>query len=181
MSDNVSVTPGAGAVFATDEIGGVHWQRVKLTYGADGSATDVSATPGSWLPVAVLNSDTPGALLDASAVHTVSGVGWDWRSLAKGGTFLIDVTAASGTGQSLVVKVQQSLDGATWYDLDPTNAATGAISTPGQRVLRIYPGLPNAANATCNNLLTYHTRLAWTITGTSPSFTFSTVCVPAYT
>lgn len=49
MSDGISVSPGAGAKIATDEINGDHYQRFKLTFGVDGVATDVSAI--SPLPV----------------------------------------------------------------------------------------------------------------------------------
>lgn len=46
MADNVTLNAGTGgAVMATDDIGGVHWERVKLTLGADGvNDGDVSAT-----------------------------------------------------------------------------------------------------------------------------------------
>lgn len=43
MADNISVTAGSGTSLASDEIGGVHFQRVKVTFGPDGTATDVSA------------------------------------------------------------------------------------------------------------------------------------------
>jgi hypothetical protein len=50
MADNVTANAGSGgAVFATDDIGGVHHTRVKIEHGADGSATDVSTA--SPLPV----------------------------------------------------------------------------------------------------------------------------------
>jgi hypothetical protein len=50
MADNLAYTPGSGATVATDEIGGAHYQRIKLASGADGTAVDVSdAAP---LPVA---------------------------------------------------------------------------------------------------------------------------------
>ncbi len=42
MADNVDITPGAGATVATDEVGGRHFQRVKLTDGAEGSANHAS-------------------------------------------------------------------------------------------------------------------------------------------
>lgn len=43
MSDNVGYTPGSGEIVATDDIGGVQYQRVKLALGADGVyAGDVS-------------------------------------------------------------------------------------------------------------------------------------------
>lgn len=44
MADNVGITPGSGATAAADDIGGVLYQRVKLSIGADGSATDLSSS-----------------------------------------------------------------------------------------------------------------------------------------
>ena len=71
MPDNVGYTPGAGATVAADEIGGVLFQRVKLTAGADGVAADVSL--GNPLPT------TPtGELVEAlQALRTAT------NSLAK--------------------------------------------------------------------------------------------------
>jgi hypothetical protein len=43
MTDNTTLNPGSGGdVIASDDIGGVKHQRVKIEHGADGSATDVS-------------------------------------------------------------------------------------------------------------------------------------------
>ena len=50
MADNVNITPGSGATVAADDIGGVLYQRVKVSHGADGSATDTSVS--NPLPVA---------------------------------------------------------------------------------------------------------------------------------
>lgn len=60
MADNVSITPGAGAQVAADDIGGVLHQRVKISVGADGSATDLA--PGqvaktASLPVVLASDD----------------------------------------------------------------------------------------------------------------------------
>jgi hypothetical protein len=45
MADNVAITAGAGTTIATDDVGGVQHQRVKLTMGADGvSEGDVSSS-----------------------------------------------------------------------------------------------------------------------------------------
>lgn len=60
MVDNVDVTPGTGATIAADDIAGVKYQRVKISVGADGSATDLApgqATKANSIPVA-LASDT---------------------------------------------------------------------------------------------------------------------------
>ena len=43
MADNVDITPGAALPLATDEIGGRHYQRVKVTGGADGSENHAAA------------------------------------------------------------------------------------------------------------------------------------------
>lgn len=49
MADNVAITAGVGTSIATDDVGGVQYQRVKVVYGADGVGTDVKgSTP---LPV----------------------------------------------------------------------------------------------------------------------------------
>ena len=44
MADNVDITPGSGAVIASDEVAGAQYQRVKVTWGADGTATDASTS-----------------------------------------------------------------------------------------------------------------------------------------
>ena len=42
MADNTTLNAGTGGdVIATDDIGGVKYQRVKVTFGADGSSSDV--------------------------------------------------------------------------------------------------------------------------------------------
>jgi hypothetical protein len=43
IADNVSITAGAGTSVASDDIGGVQYQRVKITHGPDGTADDASA------------------------------------------------------------------------------------------------------------------------------------------
>ena len=50
MADNLAYTAGVGSTVATDDIGGVHFQRVKPAIGADGTAVDVSAA--NPMPVA---------------------------------------------------------------------------------------------------------------------------------
>ena len=40
MADGIQITAGAGTTVQTDDVGGVHYQRVKRSVGADGLATD---------------------------------------------------------------------------------------------------------------------------------------------
>lgn len=61
MTDHVTLNPGAGgAVVATDDVGGVQYQVVKLAIGGDGAATLVGA--GNELPVSVAGAATETTL-----------------------------------------------------------------------------------------------------------------------
>lgn len=52
MADNTELNPGAGGdIAAADDIGGVKYQRVKLTLGADG-VNDGDVASGNPIPVA---------------------------------------------------------------------------------------------------------------------------------
>jgi hypothetical protein len=78
MADNVGYTPGTGATVAADEIDGVLYQRVKLTTGEDGTATDVSeAAP---MPVVDYNS---GNLLRRILEMLMAPLGYD-KSVQRG-------------------------------------------------------------------------------------------------
>jgi hypothetical protein len=68
MADNIQITTGVGASAATDDIGSVHYQRVKIVTGSDGSNDgDVSAsTP---MPVRIGEK----SLLNVSGSATTSG------------------------------------------------------------------------------------------------------------
>lgn len=77
MVDNIGYTPGTGASVAADEIGGILFQRVKATWGADGAANDVSAAapmpvsdqaPAFLFPVQTL-------VTSASSYTTGKGIG----------------------------------------------------------------------------------------------------------
>ncbi len=64
MADNVTITPGSGASVATDDVGGVQYQRVKLDLGGDGLSVPVTGA----LPIS-----TPG--LAGGIQQTVTTVG----------------------------------------------------------------------------------------------------------
>lgn len=93
MADNVAVTEGAGKTIATDDVGGVQYQVIKVDLGADGAASPLvrgQATMANSLPVAIASNQ--GTLtVDASgvAVPVTDNAG----SLTVDGT----VTANAGT------------------------------------------------------------------------------------
>jgi hypothetical protein len=73
MADNVAITPGSGATIAADDISSVLYQRVKISVGADGSATDVSSaaplpTVGAWTTLTAAPAVTAGAYSANDAV-----------------------------------------------------------------------------------------------------------------
>lgn len=69
MADNVDITPGTGRAIAADDISSVWYQRVKVTWGADGTANDTSAS--NPLPVQVTSGIT--GIADDRKVVTTAG------------------------------------------------------------------------------------------------------------
>lgn len=49
MADNVQITAGSGTPVATDDVGGTHFQRVKLVDGTLDSATPIAGTSAGEL------------------------------------------------------------------------------------------------------------------------------------
>ena len=82
MADNVAITAGSGTTIATDDIGGVQYQRVKVTWGPDATANDTDAASGKALPVQVRSAtnliplgeptDAKSASTDTTSVSIVS-------------------------------------------------------------------------------------------------------------
>jgi hypothetical protein len=101
-------------------------------------------------------------VLAASSARTTSGQGsaLDIQSGTprRGLDARVIVTAVSGTSPTLDVKIQHSADGSTWRDL--AIGLDGSIAQVGEYFIPFETGLR-------------YIRLAWTIGGTSPSFTFS--------
>lgn len=89
MADNIEITPGVGKTVAADDIGGVLFQRVKVTHGADGSATDVSSA--SNLPVA-----------DAAALAKLTDL---YNAIVAGGA----TSANQATGNSSLASISSAL------------------------------------------------------------------------
>mgnify|MGYP001576238174 CR=1 FL=1 len=70
MADNTTYTEGSGISVATDDVSGVHHQRVKIEQGSDGVAADISPTS----PLAVRpGHPSTGFLTNASLSFATSG------------------------------------------------------------------------------------------------------------
>lgn len=71
MADN-STLPATGEVIASDDIGGVKYQRMKLVWGADGTANDTDTAAGKQLPVIDQAATSGGLSLPYSFISTAA-------------------------------------------------------------------------------------------------------------
>ena len=118
MADNILVSQGVGTTIATDDIGGVQYQRVKLSQGADGSATDVSSAAPLQVTLANTSANATAVKVDGSAVtQPVSGT---VTASAQPGVDIGDVTINNASGAS-AVNIQ---DGGNSITVDGTVSAT---------------------------------------------------------
>jgi hypothetical protein len=113
VADNT--TAATGSTIATDDIGGTHYQRIKIGQGADGSYADVSST--APLAAATPSSTVSGTITAANATPT-SGSGTANSSVTltvpdnhASWTAIIGGTFSAGTRLAF----QCSIDGTTWY------------------------------------------------------------------
>lgn len=119
-------------------------------------------------------SNAGAVAVDLTGARTSSGTGVTATNYDATGAFIqINVTAVSGTTPTCVFKVQYSVDGTNFDDLDLTNAVTASITATGRYTIKVFPGIPTVAAGSCNSPLPRVWRLAWTIGGTTPSFTFT--------
>ena len=94
MADNIQVTQGSGTTMATDDIAGVQYPRVKVSWGVDGSAVDASATnplpvTGTVTANAGTGNFTVAQATAASLNATVVGTGTFAVQAAQSGTWNI--------------------------------------------------------------------------------------------
>lgn len=72
MADNFAATPGAGLTIAADEIDGVKYPRVKIAFGADGFATDLSSTDPLPVSTGAVDNGAAGQLFTMGAYYASS-------------------------------------------------------------------------------------------------------------
>lgn len=113
------------------------------------------------MPRADLSSLGITETLVASAARTITGAsalvdGWGAASKLRA---QLNVTAASGTTPSLTVLIEDTLDGTTWN----TVGSFAAKTATGREVISV------------TTPFTDRMRVSWTISGTTPSFTFDVI------
>ena len=115
------------------------------------------------------------AIIRASAAFTTTANSDDQTApkTVKGVRVFVDVTAASGTNETLNIKVQNK-DPVSEKYFDMPGAAFVEFTATGQQELVIYPGVGETANVSVSDILNRVWRLVYTIGGTdTPTFTFS--------
>ena len=127
MADDVAITAGSGTTIATDEIGGKHHQRVKLSLGADGSAADAPVGPGP-----ASSSTLRVALADIS-----SG---DYETVAASQTDqALGATGATGDYLSGVLIVPATLSPGAVSIKDGSGSAITIFTGGTDSVLSLHP------------------------------------------
>ena len=108
------------------------------------------------------------------AVRTVTGFGGllPPPPFDKGLTLFLSVSAASGTAPTLDCKVQQ-LDVVSGMYFDVIGAAFAQVTGVSTQALAIFVGAQTVAGVSLNGTIRNQYRIAYTIGGTTPSFTFS--------
>lgn len=124
MADNIAVTAGSGTTIAADDIGGVLHQRVKISQGADGAATDVSAAAPLQVTLANTGANATPVVVDLGANNDVTITGT--VAVTQSGTW--DEVGINDSGNSITVDdggLTLSIDdGAGSITVDGTVAAT---------------------------------------------------------
>jgi hypothetical protein len=142
-----STTPTAGAAGMIYNPQGATWDRLRNNFGVSVEASSAKTATGQ----------------SAAAINNFN---------ARGAAFIVNVSAASGTTPTLAVRLQvQDIVSANWVDVP--GAVTASITGISTVMLTVYPGVVEAVNAKVSFPLPRVYRFAWTIGGTTPSFTFS--------
>jgi hypothetical protein len=122
MADNVAITAGAGTTVATDDVGAVHFQRVKLV---DGTLDSSAAIPGDATDGLAVNPKRPnrGTLTTGTMAATNATVQAAVQDQAGAGVVIFGTYVAT-------ISFEASLDGGTtWVAIQGQQIDTGTVST----------------------------------------------------
>ena len=180
MADNLNIDAGSTLTVATDDISGVHYQRVKIAQGADGAAVDVS--PAAPLNVTVASATLgtvtiTGTVTPSTTASTITN--------AVGNPVNVSLTSTEVTVKSAVAGFNVNVATATLGtvtisgNVNVATATLGTVTITGTTV--ITSGNINVATATLGTVTVTGTvnptttnvtvNIGRTLTGSSGSFT----------
>lgn len=131
MADGVSITSGAGTNIATNEVGGYHYQRIKVTAGAAGTATDVGiggGTEATAIRVTVATDSTGVLSVDDNGGSLTVDDGGGSLTVDNSGTFAVQVSSALPAGTNAIGKLSAN-SGVDIGDVDVTSVVPGTGAT----------------------------------------------------
>jgi hypothetical protein len=103
MSDNVSITAGSGTTIAADDVGGsVLVQRVKVTWGPDGTMNDADTAAGRALPVQLAQGYSAAVSLTRTA-DTNAYTANDVVGPATGSTAALTFSSMGVSGKEIII------------------------------------------------------------------------------
>lgn len=133
MADNVTIDNGTNPDFdaATDEIGGKHYQRVKLIDGTDGSTAEIQGTAANGLEVDVtrIAAGAKMQLTDGTSDATV-------RNLAANDALNVAIVDGSGNHITSI--------GGTGGTSATDDADFTALSTTGTPIMGVFESAPTS-------------------------------------
>ena len=149
MADNIGYTPGTGATVAADDVSGVLYQRVKLAFGADGSASDVAN--GNGLPVDTGLNPLTDVQLRASALPLPVGAATEATLASMFAAFKAE-DSASADGDLGMVLLAQRRDSDTTAVSNDGDYATLKLDEAGRLKVATQPASYSATtgNITAN-------------------------------
>lgn len=96
MVDNITA-PAVGTVLATDDIGGVHYPRTKISFGADGAATDVASGAPFPVTLGLTDAQLRATPVPVSGTVAVTGAFFQVTQPVSGTVGVSGSVAVSGT------------------------------------------------------------------------------------
>lgn len=145
MTDNVSITAGSGTSVATDDIGGIQYQRVKVTWGSDGVANDTDTGTGAAFPIQIRNSTGTELATSGNPVRTDPTGTTAQPVTDNGGSLTVDNAGTFAVQSAPSLQTTSSLTNANVSI--STSGENTVISGTASQTIRVFRGAFTAASA----------------------------------
>lgn len=133
MADNVTYSAGVGTSIATDDLSGVHYQRIKVGIGADGKYKELQPLSVGGLASSTVDTTVVGtsAILFGVAFFTTEAAGtgpvhFSDSTSSSTGTTLCGFYLSTGNGRVR--------SGSAWFGPQGINCASGIRVVSGTTV-----------------------------------------------
>ena len=144
MADNVAITAGSGTTIAADDVAGVLHQRVKTTWGPDGTANDTDVATGKPFPIQVRSAtgliplgeptDAKSIATDTTSASAISIWKQISASVQAAAASLAGTLTVTGAGGGGAVTVADGADVTLGAKADAKSTATDTTSISAMSV-----------------------------------------------